>query len=120
MGKPANFARRAYRYCVNGGGRTYVGYSGKGRAQFIVSVFGTIGPKGLTRGNSSASARRAYRRAQTIGRNHKNLVAPLPGGRGAIVIGFSKGKIRYLGVADRRVAGSLNLLRYYLRGVRLQ
>ena len=120
MGKPANFARRAYRYCVNGGGRTYVGYSGKGRAQFIVSVFGTTGPKGLTRGNSSASARRAYRRAQTIGRNHKNLVAPLPGGRGAIVIGFSKGKIRYLGVADRRVAGSLNLLRYYLRGVRLQ
>jgi hypothetical protein len=136
-GKPANSAARAFRYCINGGGRTYVAFGGGenqaqqrlagqaqtrggGRAQFVVSVFGPTGPKGLTRGNSSASARRAYRRAETVGRNHKNLVAPLPGGRGAIVIGFAKGKIRYVGVANRRIAGNLRLLRYYLRAVRLQ
>lgn len=117
-GAPANVALRAFRYCVQGGGRSYVSFSGRGVAQMIVSVKAQTGPKGLTRGNSTAEVRRAYANAKTLGRNHKNLVAPL--GSGAVVFGVEGGRVRYVAVVDRRLAGNLRLLRYYLRGVRLQ
>lgn len=123
-GSPARFGRRAFRYCVSGGGQTrgafrrvYVSFDGKGRAQMVVSVRGPTGPKGLTRGTSSAAVRRAYRNARPLGQ--KQLVAEGPNG-GAIVFGIKNGRVRYVAIVNKRLAGDLNKVRYYLRGVRLQ
>lgn len=82
----------------------------------VVSIAPRHRVRGIGRGSSVRSMRRKLSGERRIGR--KQYVARV--GRGDVVFGVRRGRVRYVAVVGRAQARNIRLLRSFLRGVRLQ
>ncbi len=107
--------RRAWRYCVRGSrARALVGFSRSGRARLVVST-----ARGHRRGRIRPGASlRSVRRAYKVRRLTRDLYAGTGQAR-RLVFRARRGRVRFVGVADRRLIARPRLLRSYVRLVGL-
>jgi hypothetical protein len=124
LGKPALLHRtprpraqrpRAWRYCVSGSGaRVLVGFSRGGRAYLVASTARGHGRGSIRRGASL----RLVRRVHTVRALGRGLYAGRGGAR-RLVFQAHRGRVRFVGVADRRLIARPLLLRRYVHLVGL-
>jgi alpha-L-arabinofuranosidase len=110
-GEPARRTRSTFRYCVAGGGRVTVVFSQRGRARLVV----TTAPGHRARGgihvrSSKRRVRRVYPRSYRLSRG---VLGTSRSSR--VVLGLRRSRVRYVGVADRRLIKKTRLLRSTLR-----
>lgn len=114
---PQRQAARALRYCVERQGRAYAAFDRAARARLVVTTAegadGLSGASGVSRGMSLRAARRALRGERSAGRGL--FVVRSTG----LVFGARRGRVRFVGVADRRALRSPAILRALVRSVRL-
>ena len=115
-GEPARESKAALRYCVRGGGRAYVAFDTRGRARMVVSVATRHRVRGVGRGTTVRAMRKRISGERRLGR--KQFVARV--GKGSLVFGVKRGRVRYVAVVGKPQTRNLRLLRAFLRGVRLQ
>jgi C-terminal binding-module, SLH-like, of glucodextranase len=109
-GTPSRQKRNVYRYCVKGGGRVLVVFSKQGRSRLIITTARGHKVRGVRSGTTVERFRRAFRAAPRAGRG-----LYLTSRRSHVVIGTRKGRVRFVAVADRRLANSARQLRSHLR-----
>jgi len=102
--------RRVYRYCVNGdrSGRVIVAFDRRNRVRLVASTARLHRRGRIGRGTR---ARRLARGADT-----KRIARGLQASRGQrFLFGTRRGRVRYVAVVDRRLAGRPRRLRGYVR-----
>ena len=108
---PIRRTRRSYSYCVKGSsGRVSAVFSRRGRVALVATTARVHGNRGVRPGSSVRAVRRAYSRSRALGRS---LYRANPGS--PRLIGFRRGRVRFLAVADRRLLRSRSALRRHLR-----
>ena len=110
--RPPSKKSGRYRYCVKRSrGRVTAVFGRRGRVELVTTTARGHGNRRVRPGRSARSLR-AYPRRRRLARG---LFRASP--RGARVIGVRKGKVRFVGVASKRVLRKPNrpVLRRYLR-----
>ena len=110
-GEPGSTWRRGrvYRYCVaRSGGKVILAFNGRNRVRLIASTARLHRRGGIGRGTRVRRLARSSRTTQ-LGRG----LWASPNGR--FVYGTRRGRVRYVAVVDRGLAGSPRLIRAYLR-----
>ena len=113
---PVRRTRRSLRFCVKGGGGGVAAvFDRRGRSRLLVTTAPRHGNRRLRRGSSRRRVMRAFPRARRVTRGVLRA-----GPRSRRLIGVRRGRVRYLGVADRRLIARPRTLRLLLRsaGVR--
>jgi hypothetical protein len=108
VGAPSRRTARTFRYCVRGGGRVLVAFSGRDAARLVV-----------TTAHRRARIGRGSRLSTLSRRNPRRM----GGGfyrTGQVVFRVRRGRVQYVAVADRGLVRSTRLLRRYLRQLRLR
>ena len=106
--------KRFERYCIAGGGSLRIGYRRNGRAVLLLTTSKRYRIKGLRRGSRVSKLRQRLRgeRRFKVGRNTWYLA---PGGASTLVFKTRRGRVREIGIADKRLtrgrAGAKRLLR---------
>ncbi len=108
-GQPETRTRRSFRYCVLGGGKVLVSFAPSGKAQVIVSTARRRGAR-VGRGTPLRKLRRAYGKPRRVA---PGLFRARRSGR--IRFGVARGRVRYVAVPTRRLAGRPRALRRELR-----
>ncbi len=102
--------RRTLRFCVTGGGRVVVVFSRPGRAQLVVTDARRHRARSVGAGTPLRTVRRAYPRLRRVARGVYRA-----GPTSGVVFGIGRGRVRYVAVAERRLAGRRGDLRAALR-----
>jgi len=110
--QPIRRTRHSYRWCVQrSSGRVIAVFGGRGkRSQVVVTTARAHGNRRVRPGGRGRSVRRAYPRRKRIG---YGLYRATPGS--PRIIGFSRGRVRYVGVASKPLLRKPKLLRRYLK-----
>jgi hypothetical protein len=113
VGLPFRRARRGLRYCVDGGGRVLVATNSRGRAVFVFSTarghtVGTVGP-----GMTGRQARRIFR-----GRRLSRTLLTRRSGRSIFLAQMSRGRVAWVGVANRSAVRSARDVERLVRAAR--
>jgi hypothetical protein len=109
--KPLRRTRRSFRYCVRGSrARVSAVFRHDGRVELITTTARGHRTGRIRPGASRRAVRRAYPRRRAVGRG---LVRA--GRRSPHVIGFRRGRVRFVAVANRILRGSPRKLRRHLR-----
>jgi hypothetical protein len=112
LGPPLRIRSRALRYCYTGGGRLLIALDARRRAAMVVTTARTSLPKGAQRGAGLGSLRRSVPAVQRIGHD-------LYAGPGSVFFGVRANRLRFAGLAARRIRSDGHLLGEYLRLLRL-
>jgi len=109
---PFNRTSKIYRYCVKRGkGRRVTAVFGRKTAtELVVTTAARHGNRKIHPGSSTRQLRRAFPKAKRLSKTVYRLSA-----RGQRLVGVRKGKVRYFGVASKRVLRNPRLLRAYLK-----
>jgi predicted acyl esterase len=108
---PRRRTRRAWRWCVKGGGGTVrAAFDRKGRVELALTTAPHHGNRRIHPGISTRRLRAAYPRRRAIGRA---LFRANP--RSPRLIGVRRGKVTYIAVAPRKLIGKRKSLSAYLR-----
>jgi hypothetical protein len=111
-GAPRVRKRRAFRYCVRGGGRLVVAFSKRGRARLVVTTARRHRARRVRRGARLRTVLRTYPRARRVSRG---LYVVRRRRAGSLVIGIGRRRVRFVAVTARRDARSPRRLRVFLR-----
>ncbi len=110
---PARRGRVSYRWCVKRSRGRVVAIFGsrsrRSRARVVVTTAGGHGNRRIRPGSSVAALRRAYPRRRRVARN---LFRASPGS--ARLFAIRRGRVRFIAVADRKLARSPRALRRHL------
>jgi sulfoquinovosidase len=109
---PVRRSRRSMRLCVRGGGRVDVAFRRR-RAELVLSTAPRHGNRRVRRGSSTRRVRRAFPRARRVSWGVVRL-----GPRSRRIVVVSRGRVRSLGVADRRLLSKRSRLRRQVRLLR--
>ena len=112
LGPPAARTRRAYRYCVQGGGRLLIGFSPRARAVLVASTAPGHRARGVGRGSSARAVRRAFPRLRRVRRG----IFAVGSRSRALLFNIERGRVRFVGAAGQ-LAGDRGRLDFYLRAV---
>ncbi len=105
----ASKSPKRYRYCVKGSRGHVTAVFGKGtKVELLSATAGSYGNRGVHPGVSLRKARRAFKALRRVSATVYRLS---PSSRR--IIGVRRGKVRYVGVASKRVLRSKRLLRTY-------
>lgn len=108
--RPSQTSRR-YRYCVKSSrGHVVATFGSRTRIELLTATSGGYGNRGVRPGTSLRRAQRAFRRMRRVTRTVYKLA---PGSRR--IIGVRRGKVRYVGLASKRVLRSKRLVRAYVK-----
>ena len=96
-GRPTVRRRRAYLYCVRGGGRVYVVFDRRGQVRLIATTATNHRVRRHTPGDSARRTRRAYPQRLGLRRGWTMLRR-----RGSdVFFGIRRGRVRFIAVAHR-------------------
>jgi hypothetical protein len=110
---------RVLRYCVKGGkprNRAVAIFDRRNRMRISATSAAGHKYRGVRRGSPRRALGKRFDRVRRIGPSAR-LVRPRRGP--ALVFVLRQGRVRYVAVADRRIAGKPRILRSYLRRARL-
>ena len=110
VGRPVSRRSRLWRYCVRGErrARVVVVFGKRGRVRLIAST----ARRHRARGVAAGTRARRLRRSRRVGPGLRR--------RGRLVFRTRRGRVRYVALADSRLAGKPRLLRRHLRRARLR
>ena len=112
---PSRRPRRAWSWCVTGGGRVIEIFSRRGRVAVVATTARGHGNRGVRPGTRLSRVARAYPRRRSLGRG---LVRAGRGSR--LVIGSRRGRVRFIALAPRRLIRRPPTLLRYLRHARVR
>lgn len=108
---PRRRSSRSWRWCVKGGrGSVRAAFTPRGKVGLLVSTGPRHGNRGVRPGSAASRLARVYPRRRALGRGL--FVA---GARSTRIVGVRGGKVRFTGVASRRLIADPAALRRYLR-----
>jgi sugar lactone lactonase YvrE len=109
--RPVSRTRHSYGWCVRrGSGRVTAVFGGSGRSLLVTSTARGHGNRGVRPGVRVGVSRRAYPRRRALAGGLWSA-----GPRSPRLVGVRRGRVRFVGVADRRLLRRPRLLRRYLR-----
>ncbi|HEX2234220.1 MAG TPA: hypothetical protein VHG69_12750 [Thermoleophilaceae bacterium] len=109
--RPLRRTRRSFRYCVRGSrARVSVVFRHDGPVELITTTARGHGTGRIRPGASRRTARRAYPRRRGVGRGVVRA-----GRRSPHVLGFRRGRVRFVAVANRILLANPRKLRRHLR-----
>jgi hypothetical protein len=116
VGLPRRRRGSVWTYCVRGGGKVVLVFDRRGRARFIVSTARRHRRLGVGRGSSVRRLRRAFGSRSGVRSVGRGVLRLSRGGSRQVVFAARRGRVRYVGIADRRVLRRAStLLRYHRR-----
>jgi LVIVD repeat len=113
--KPRRTTRRSFRYCVrHTRGRVTAVFSRRGRVALATTTARSHGNRGVRPGSRARAFRRAYPRRRAIARGlyRANRRSPR-------IVGVRNGRVRFFGVASRRLLRNERALKRHLRHAEL-
>jgi hypothetical protein len=108
---PRRRTSRSWRWCIKGGrGSVRAAFTPSGKVGLLVSTAPRHGNRRVRPGSAASRLARAYPRRRALGRGL--FVA---GSRSTRIVRVRGGKVRFTGVASRRLIANPAALRRYLR-----
>lgn len=109
-GVTATRSPRRYRYCVKSSrGRVTAVFGRRTKVELLIATASSYGHRGVHPGVSLRKARQTFKRLRRLSATVYRL------GRSRRVIGVRSGKVRFVGVASKRVLRSKHLVRVYAK-----
>lgn len=103
--------RRRYRYCIKRSrGHLVAVFGRRSKVELLIATGRGYGNRGVHRGVSRRKARRAFRRMRRVTGSVYRL-----GPRSSRIVSIRRGKVRYVGLASKRVLRSRRLVRIYVK-----
>jgi hypothetical protein len=108
---PRRRTSRSWRWCIKGGrGSVRAAFTPGGKVRLLVSTGPRHGNRGVRPGSATTRLARAYPRRLALGRG-----LFMAGARSTRIVAVRGGKVRFTGVASRRLIADPAALRRYLR-----